>query len=93
MTAEELGRALIDTAKRRPLAAGEGSAMIQAAIEREQQVASVMLLGKTANALNFACQMWVAAKTPEWQEIWQRDIDLKKADLLRIIGGETDANS
>ena len=86
MTAEELGRALIDTAKRRPLAAGEGSAMIQAAIEREQQVARIMALGKAATDLDFACQRWLQSKTQLWRDNWTREIERNKALLMELIG-------
>ncbi len=93
MTAEKLGRALIDTAKRRPLAAGEGSAMIQAAIDHETRLAEYMELGRLCVSLDYSCRMWTTAKTDEWRARWQSDIEAKRALLRDMLGGATDANS
>ena len=93
MTPDELGRSLIDTAKRRPLAAGEGSAMIQAAIEYEQRLAEYMELGRLCVSLDYSCRMWTTAKTDEWRKRWQADIEAKQALLREMLGGATNANS
>ena len=93
MTAEELGRALLNTARRRPLAAGEGSAMIRAAIEYEQRLAEYMELGRMCVALDYSCRMWTQAKTEEWRARWQADIEARQALLREMLGGATDANS
>ena len=93
MTAEELGRALLNTARRRPLAAGEGSAMIQAAIDHETRLAEYMELGRLCVSLDYSCRMWTTAKTDEWRKRWQADIEAKRALLREMLGGATNANS
>lgn len=93
MTPDELGRSLIDTAKRRPLAAGEGSAMIAAAIEHHRRLAQYMELGRMCVSLDYSCRMWTQAKTAEWRKRWQKDIEAKQALLREMLGGATNANS
>lgn len=93
MTAEELGRALISTTRQRPLAPGEGSAMIAAAIEHQRRLAEYMELGRLCVSLDYSCRMWTEAKTKEWRQRWQADIEAKQALLREMLRGATDANS
>lgn len=93
MTADELGRALIDRTRQRPLAAGEGSAMIAAAIEHERRLAEYMELGRLCVSLDYSCRMWTQAKTDQWRARWQADIEAKQALLRDMLGGGTNANT
>ena len=93
MKADELGRALISRTKGKGLAAGEGSAMIAAAIEHERRLAQYMELGRLCVSLDYSCRMWTEAKTAEWRKRWQADIEAKQALLRDMLGGATDANS
>jgi hypothetical protein len=93
MTAEELGRALIHRTKQGPLAAGEGSAMIAAAIEQEERLKEYMELGRMCVSLDYSCRMWTTAKTSEWRQRWHADIEAKKALLREMLGGATHADS
>ena len=93
MTPDELGRALINKTREKPLAAGEGSAMIAAAIEHHRRLAEYMELGRLCVSLDYSCRMWTEAKTAEWRKRWQKDIEEKQALLRNMLGGATDANT